>query len=162
MAKSSTPPPEMTEQSLEHFRNALELRATIRESSAEDATRSIIEKVLAFESADDILAGNVGGVLSSDSLIGVPLELFDVHWNQSDFNDGMFDYYAVVDAVKLETGEKIVFSISATTAMAQLFKLEDGGHFPQRVMIVRSDKQTRNGYYPKWFTRPVVTGDSDS
>lgn len=159
MAKSTTPA-EMDQQSLENFRSQLELRATIRESSSEDATRNIIEKVLAFENVDDILAGNVGGVLSSDSLIGEPLELLDVHWNRSDFNDGMFEYYAVVDAVRQNTGEKIVFSISATTAMAQLFKLESGEHFPQVVQIVRSDKQTRNGYYPKWLARPAEAGET--
>lgn len=112
---------------------------------------SIIERILASESADQILAGQTA--ISGREVLDRPFVLHGVRWHKSRFDEGL-PVFAVLDAEFMDDGSRSAVTTSAGNVMAQayaLVRLGDG--LPATVKIVESEHDTANGYRPQWMVK---------
>jgi hypothetical protein len=112
----------------------------------------INEKIFAATSVEDVLGGVTGEAIHAENIVDVPLLVRSVRFNPSDVtNPNALPAYAVMDCIDTQ-GEVKVVTCGATTVMAQLYKLIVLGAFDNgasvAVVIRRSKKPTRNGFYP--------------
>lgn len=135
----------------EQFIQKLELTHSVQVSDPDAVAKSIVQKILDMDDVDQILSGNIGGVVHAEDLLDTPVTVTDVRYNKSDHADGL-GFYAICDATKSD-GTEIVFSIGSMNAMAQLFRLQSLDALPVTLKIVQSKKQTASGYYPMWLEK---------
>ena len=118
------------------------------EQSAQQSQAGIVARILAGESAGDVL--DMGEPIKAEELESVPLQVNGVRWMRSTFEEGP-GVYAVIDAIRGDTNDAIKVTCGSVNVMTQLLKLQTMGAFPQSVKVVKSSRPTSSGYYPYWL-----------
>lgn len=120
----------------------------LAEHSDDDVQRAIVGRILASETAADVLAPQA--IEHARDLVDQHLTLTGVRVQESDFEEGP-GIYAVVNAVVMEDGRTTTFSCGGSNVLAQLYRLAQLNALPCDVVIKRSTKPTKAGYYPLWL-----------
>lgn len=119
--------------------------------------RAIFARLAQATTVDDILDQG-SGLESWGDLEGVPVEVHDVRFNVSTYEQGA-PVYAVVDVTVLAKtkefgqGERVTLSCGGVNVMGQLVGLMRIGALPLKVKLTRAEKATRAGYHPLWLTK---------
>ena len=121
--------------------------------SGEDASRSIVARILASEDAETVLADSAA--TPAQEVLGRPLQVYGVRWLRSAYEEGPV-VFALLDVADIESGERMTVSCGARNVMAQLLRLDQLGALPVAVVIRKADKATANGYYPLWLAKAEV------
>lgn len=138
--------------------------ANVATESATEIRDQIANTILAAEDIDDIFSGKHGDLQSGRDLVGVLLDLEEVRWNRSDYedNEASFPFYAVIKGVRRDTGEQINFAVGAGTAMAQLFRADQLHGFPIEGVTIREGKTSKSGNTPYSFVKVETWTEKDS
>lgn len=112
----------------------------------DDAEARIIEQILNAQDMRDIDAPWRSGSLSKYN--GVTLTVTEVSKLPSD-KDPAIGYFLVLRGTVRGTGEPFVASTSSHAVLAQLTRLYLAEAFPVDVIPRKSDKPSRNGFYPE-------------
>jgi hypothetical protein len=141
-----------------------ELHARIREAlldwrkaielAPEDIMADIVRRTL--EAPDATAALKPETVYHARDVLGVPLRLFGVKWNESRYPDGP-PVYAVADCLNLQTGERAPVTCGSVRVLAQLLKIDMEAAWPQDVVVLESDQETREGFHP--MRLEAIAGD---
>lgn len=115
------------------------------EANNANAVEDIINRVMVAETLDDILADDT--TIDAEDLVGVSLQVWSFKVNESDFAQGM-PGYMVIEAVRRDTNEQIVFTCGATKVQAQLLRMQRLNLLPAVVKLAKPDKATRSGFFP--------------
>ena len=110
----------------------------------QQAALDMVTRILSSESIEDVLEGKAA-VHASD-VLGQPLAVHGVRWNESDLADGA-GFYALIDCVDAD-GQGFAVTCGAITVMAQLSRLDDLNAFPIALVITEASKPTKSGYRP--------------
>ena len=103
----------------------------------------ILQRILDASTVAEVLMGIT--TVQAETILGLPLTVRDVHFNESTTGQGE-GIYAVIDCTV--AGRPCAVTCGSRTVMAQLFKLKELGAFPLRVCITRSQTKTAAGFYP--------------
>jgi hypothetical protein len=105
--------------------------------------RSIIERNLAAQTDDDLFA-EAQSVPTRD-LVGIPLLVESVRLAEGEI-DGEPTTYMLIDAINLDTGEKILANSGAPQVVSKLFNLHSRGRLPMQVFVAEAApaRQGRN------------------
>lgn len=117
-------------------------------SDAQQSQAGIVARILAAGSADAVL--DMGEPTKAEDLEQVSLRITGVRWMKSTFDEGP-GVYAVADATRLDTDEKIKVTCGGVNVMTQLLRLQTMKALPQDVKIVKAQRPTKSGYYPYWL-----------
>jgi hypothetical protein len=99
------------------------------EDEMSDAYTSLIEQILNAETPDQILTPVE--VSQPRDVVGMPLEIFEVRWQRSEYEVGS-PMYASIEAKRIETGDPVVVNCGQKPVMAQLVRLKQLGALPFR------------------------------
>lgn len=111
----------------------------------EEIQRSILEKILGAATIDEVFA--VQEARHARDLLGIPLEVTDFRFNESDFTEGS-KYYVVLDCYDVETGDKMAVTCGGATVVAQLYQLQHLGAFPIKIKFTQPNRPTKQGFFP--------------
>jgi hypothetical protein len=100
---------------------------------SEQAQRAIVERILAAETAEDVWQDSAS--TATRDLLGVPLEVRDVKLMASNI-EGATGTYALLDAVRLDTGEVILVNSGSPTIMATVVRRKQLGSLPMQCVVV--------------------------
>jgi hypothetical protein len=101
----------------------------------------ILRALLKAHTPEEIFKG--GTLTKASDILSIPLTMRDVRYNRSSY-DSREGAYAVIDAVRQDTGEVIAIGCGARKVMVQAFVLKREGLLPTDVAIV--ENPTANGY----------------
>lgn len=111
----------------------------------QQAMLDIIGRVLEADTISDVL-GQSKATHAKD-VLGEPLELHGVRFQESTLNGAGPDFYALLDVVK-EDGTKDTITCGAATVMAQAYRLAELGALPLWVKITEAERETSAGFRP--------------
>lgn len=114
----------------------------------------IMAQILDAPTIDD--AFNLGGAMSAEDLLDVPLRIESVKWQKSSYEQG-FVYFAVAFGERLDEAAPVVFTTGAGNIVALLRRAEVNGEFPIQFKMRRKEKATEAGYFPIVFERLTPT-----
>lgn len=114
----------------------------------EQVAKAIMERILASESADDVLGGSKA--LHAQDVLNRPFTLNGIRVLRSRFEGGA-GVFIVMDATMGDDGATESITCSGRSVMAQAVQLYRLDALPRSVKIVQSENQTANGYYPLWL-----------
>jgi hypothetical protein len=122
----------------------------------------IIAQVLSATSPDVVLTP-VEAIQARD-IVGVPLLLFGVEMNESEFDEGS-PFYASMQCVVAQDATPAIVNCGHKKVIAQLVKLKEFDQFPYRVMF-RQRGTSKIGGTPmlelvKWDEEPQSNGEQD-
>lgn len=119
-----------------------------------EMSREIVAQLLGAESDEEL--ESFGNAIGWRDLQGVPMELHAFRWRPSDFaGEGGASVYFVVEATRLDEGERVILTTGSRNVLAQLTNLAKRGRIPGAVrMLTKADKATRAGFYPLWLKTP--------
>lgn len=120
----------------------------VAQEDPEAISLAIVERILNAKTAEEVLTPNQ--VVHARDLIGVPLNVSGIRWLESDFETGP-GMYAIMDCVRVDTDSHLVVSCGGQNVLAQLWKLNDLGAFPARVVIQQAPRPTKAGFLPLWL-----------
>lgn len=84
----------------------------------------------------------------NDRLLNQPMLFTQVRRGDSDFKDGL-GLFLSVNATVVHSGEEVIFSTGSVSVVAQLVRAYTLKLFPFVGMLVKAEKQSKNGYYPQ-------------
>lgn len=127
------------------FGRWLEARAE-RETSAGFMEEQIGSILMAEDSEAMWDADDTSETESSKAIPDVEMSIdnFTVHRGQTEYGEGLYPFFMIVRAYRLDNGEPIVFSTGAPLIMAKLKWMEDHGELPAQC-VIRTAK-TAKGY----------------
>lgn len=132
-----------------HLANAIAKITGDLERNPEDVQQAIVQRVLQTESLDDVFAES--STISAEDVVGKPHLIKQVDFSKSRFEQGA-PAFAIVTA-DFDNGETI-YTIGATTALAQLIRLVDNGlPAPFKTVLKQKDQPTQQGYYPMFYVK---------
>jgi hypothetical protein len=111
----------------------------IQDSAAVE--EAILLNILEARTPAEALKG--GTLAKASDLIGVPIEIRDVHFNRSAF-DSREGAYAVIDAIRGDTGEVLTIGCGARKVMIQAYKFKREGWLPAELEF--AENTTANGF----------------
>lgn len=114
----------------------------------QQAQLDIVRRILSSESVDDVLKQQEA--IHASSVLGRPLRIVGIRFQESDFTEAGPDFYMLVDCVT-DDGEPYSITCGAVNVMAQLWKLDQLGAFPLSAQIVETERKTKAGYTPMWL-----------
>ena len=118
-----------------------------------EISREIMAQLLAAETDEELEA--VGTATGWRDLAGVPMELHGFRWRPSNFEEGAPIFF-VVNATRLDTGERVVVTTGSGNILAQLTNMARRGTLVGAVRSLEiADTQTRNGFRPNWLRTPT-------
>ncbi|MGH3572312.1 MAG: hypothetical protein ACRDUW_10855 [Pseudonocardiaceae bacterium] len=126
-------------------------QATLDGADPEEATRSIIARVLMAETVEDALAQS--DIVGVEMLVNASVEIRGVKWMPSAYDKGP-KCYAIMDTVDLVTSQARAVSCGAQTILAQLLRIQVGNAFPVKVKVAQAVRPTAAGNYPMWLEQP--------
>lgn len=121
--------------------------AALQVVDAKDAADAIVARILAAETAEAALAPQK--TQGARELVGVPIRFVGVQWLNSKFEKGP-GVYALAQGFDLRDGSQVLVTTSARNAMAQLFKCQTLGAFPQDGVFCEGSETTQ-GFVPMWI-----------
>lgn len=129
------------------------------DESPEAAARAIVEQILASPDVDSVFSTFAATPISD--LLGIPLEVRGVKWNRSSFDNGA-PVFAVVNAVRLDSGEAVTATCGGRSVMAAFYAFGRMNAYPVRLAVIESPNPTKEGYRPYRIVRvPDENGDGD-
>jgi hypothetical protein len=114
-------------------------------SETSDAVESIITAILNAPSWDHL--DDPWESSKAEALAGVVFRIEDVTRRPSDYRDGI-GIFLVVHSLNVSTGEKFVWTTSATSVVAQLVHAYVAGWLPLHAELVIAARATERGYRP--------------
>lgn len=118
----------------------------------EQMSKEIMAQLLGAESDEEL--ENFGNAQGWRDLEGVPMLIHNFRWRPSDFEEGASVYF-VVDATRLDEGERVILTTGSRNVLAQLTNLAKRGRLPGAVrQITKAKKATRGGFFPLMLTTP--------
>lgn len=119
-----------------------------------DPMLAILERIMAAGGIEDL--PGIANTLPWKLALGRPFEVIDWRDRESDYDQGLARYM-LVDAIDLETGEKVTLSTGAANVMAFLFVAKRRGWLPVQMQVVEASRPTEKGFKPLW-PMPVPAG----
>lgn len=116
----------------------------------EATSKAIVERILAATTLDEILTP--AEARHARELLDTPLTVHAVHFNQSDFQEGI-GFYAVVDVTDPETGDEFAVTCGGRNVMGQLYSMARENLLPATVKFTQARRPTRQGYFPLWLVK---------
>ncbi len=113
-------------------------------------SRAIVERILATKDVAEVFASFE--TTAAQDVLGVGLEVRGIRWQRSSFNEGP-PIYAVLDAIRLDTGETTMITCSGRSVMAALFQLARLGSLPIKLKIMQAPNPTADGFRPLRLAR---------
>lgn len=123
MSASKTPDTALTE--LDREVTAL---AEVAISDPAAVVNSIVEKISAAETLDQVLAAASGGTGGGD-LADVPFTIHSYSLARSRYSEGL-GAFAVIDLTRQDSGERLVVTSGSTSVVAQLLRLSKLDLYP--------------------------------
>lgn len=118
-----------------------------------EISREIMAQLLAAESDEELEA--VGSATGWRELAGVPMELHGFRWRPSSYEEGAPIFF-VVNATRLDTGERVVLTTGSGNILAQLCNMARRGTLVGAIRALEvSDTPTRQGFRPNWLRTPT-------
>ena len=115
--------------------------------------REIMAQLLAAESDEEL--EQVGNATGWRELAGVPMELHGFRFRPSTYEEGAPVFF-VVDATRLDTGERVVLTTGSGNILAQLTNMARRGTLTGAVrMLEIADTPTKQGFRPNWLRTPT-------
>lgn len=113
---------------------------------------SILTPILNANSAEDLVGEDASELPDVEMFFDHDLRIEAIVKQMSDqqylSDERISDYYLIVTAHDLTTGEDVKFSTGAASPSVKLIKLYQFGAFPCTVRFSQAKKQTKRGYYP--------------
>lgn len=128
----------------EGFAAALAHQGEIAVTDPEAISRAIVEQIGKATSVEELLAPTA--TASTEDYLDLPLQVQETRWMKSSFAEGL-GVFAVVDAIRLDTGDQITFSCGASNVMAKLFKAQTERWDLPPVRLYKSPTPTANGFH---------------
>jgi hypothetical protein len=100
---------------------------------SEEVQRALALGLLGSETEEEVFGGQ--GLAPWSELIGVPMEVREVHFNPSRTEKGP-GFYAVVNLVRLDTGEASVRHVGGWKPASQLLYMWSRGKLPFKAKLV--------------------------
>jgi hypothetical protein len=120
-----------------------------------EISREIMAQLLAAESDEELEA--VGSAVGWRELVGVPMELHGFRWRPSSFEEGAPVFF-VVNANRLDTGERVVLTTGSGNILAQLCNMARRGTLVGAIRALEiADTPTKQGFRPNWLRTPTGT-----
>jgi hypothetical protein len=120
-----------------------------------EISREIMAQLLAAESDEEL--EQVGQATGWRELPGVPVEIHGFRWRPSSFEEGAPIFF-VVNATRLDTGERVVLTTGSGNILAQLCNMARRGTLVGAIRALEiADKQTKQGFRPNWLRSPTGT-----
>lgn len=113
--------------------------------AVEDAADRIVAQILAATTWTELDKPWSGE--QAEALCDVPLRISAAYAMPSDFKDGL-GVYLRVEALRVDTGEIISFSVGSVNIVAQLVRAHVSGWLPLFATIRKSERASSNGYFP--------------
>lgn len=118
-----------------------------------EISREIMAQLLAAESDEELEA--VGSATGWRELPGVPMELHGFRWRPSTYEEGAPIFF-VVNATRLDTGERVVLTTGSGNILAQLCNMARRGTLVGAIRALEiADTPTRQGFRPNWLRTPT-------
>lgn len=122
-----------------------DMAVLIPEGGGDGAAR-LLEAILNVGNPDDLDAA--WRTKDTERLAGEHLMIESAERSSSDFSDGL-GVFLIVHAVKVDTGEEIVFTTGSISIVAQIARAYALDALPLSCMIKRAEQPSKNGYYPQ-------------
>lgn len=134
------------QQKVKSWLSEMEIECSVERDSF-DVT-DIWAKMLNATSFEDAVEAQESGIPSGKNLVDVPLSVTEFKVAKSDAkftsqHENSLPFYMVVEAVNLDTGEPVTFSVGAPNVMILLWQARYFSHLPG-YFIIRA-KETPNG-----------------
>lgn len=100
--------------------------------NSEQAQRQIVERILAAENPEDVFQESTS--TATRELIGVPLSVNDVKIMRSNI-EGARGTYALLDVVRMDTGEVVLVNTGSPTIMATAIRRKQLGSLPMECVV---------------------------
>lgn len=113
-----------------------------------DMAEQITKRLLTAESLDDLLSPQEAE--KADDWIGKAIEVHGGRWMRSDYDEGA-PVYLLIDAVDVESGERVLITCGARNVMAQVMRMHQQGWLPAKVKITRARRASKAGFFPLWL-----------
>lgn len=114
--------------------------------------REIMAQLLDAKSDEELEL--VGQATGWRELPGVPMELHGFRWRPSTYEEGS-PLFFVVDAVRLDTGQRVALTTGSGNILAQLTNMARRGTLVGAIRALEiSDTQTKQGFRPNWLRSP--------
>lgn len=115
-------------------------------SDPEAVSRAILERIFASDTFEEAFAPQQ--LEGWREYLDVPVLVQEFHLNPSGFEQGS-SVYAVVDIVRVDTGEQLTVSCGGRNVLAQLVQMLRHGWFDRAVKL--TSKTTSEGYQALWL-----------
>lgn len=120
----------------------------------QEISREIIAQLLAAETDEEL--EQVGAAIGWRELAGVPVQIENFRWRPSAYEEGAPVFF-VVQATRLDTGERVVLTTGSGNVLAQLANMARRGTLAGAVRSVEiADKPTKSGFRPYWLRTPTA------
>lgn len=126
---------------------ALQSMTEVSATTSEEIEAGILARYLAATTPEELL--RQGTTMPADEVIGWPIVVTGVHWNEAKVKDGA-PVYAVIDA-KLDD-KPVTITCGSRNVMMQLYQANAKGWLPLECVIERLAHETANGYRPMFLT----------
>lgn len=134
----------------------LESMQEVSATSTEQIEANILAGYLNAETLEDLL--DVGTTVQASDILGKPLIIKAVHWNQSKVLNGP-PVYAVITATG--GGKPLTITCGSKNVMTQLFAANAKGWLPFDAVLDELPHETANGFRPMYL-RAVLPADEDA
>lgn len=124
--------------------------ANLKRIDREDTRQRIVAGILGATDIDAVFA--MWEDKEAENKVDRPMRIDDVAFDESTYNNSI-GWYALVFAHEISTGEEWQFSIGAENVVTQLIALANLNSLPVDVVIKKSERPTREGYYPLHLER---------
>jgi hypothetical protein len=116
----------------QRFKDSLVRQAEVEAPTrATDVAAAQVTKILTAETIDDIWAADEGGVISGQDMEDVELEIHDYGLAKSaDQYNTNLGVYVLIDATRMDTGEKVIINTGSDLIIAKLAKFRQADAFP--------------------------------
>lgn len=128
-----------------------ELNVEIVDDPAE-ISRQIVAQLLAAESDDEL--ENFGSATGWKDLMNIPVEIHGFRWLPSTFEGQGAAVFFVVQATRLDTGERVTLTTGSMNVLAQLSNMARRGTLVGAVRQLEEASETRQGFKPLWLRTP--------
>ena len=127
-------------------------------SVTEGDASSMIDRMLSATDLDSLDEAVGGALTPAEQILGQPVRVHEVRFGNSDFSEQGLGIYAILD-VETEDGKRIGVSCGGTMVIAYFVRRAELGGLPVDVIISKSPKATRAGFYPLNVARAEFTAE---
>lgn len=117
-----------------------------------DIQREIMAQLLDAKSDEELEL--VGQATGWRELPGVPMQISGFRWRPSTYEEGS-PLFFVIDAVRLDTGQRVALTTGSGNILAQLTNMARRGTLVGAIRALEiADTPTKQGFRPNWLRSP--------